>query len=149
MENTPPRRKPLPKLKFPLLGGSFTGGTESDINRKYFMYLFGAIVAFVIGYEYLNSKKASTILKASKLIESVEWKGKVAKKYMGYDRPDFNMFDLVEANNKISQVDISADSSQFFDQLMPRDSVYKTKNSLKVRVKNYIKDTTYTLQFPK
>lgn len=147
--NTPRRRAPLPKLKFPILGDSFMGGSDGDINRKYFMYLFVLIILFVFGYEYFNAKKGNGITKASSKIEKVEWKGKVTKKYMGYDRPDIRMFDLVEANKKVSKIDISADSSQFFELLMPRDSIYKSKDSFKVRIKNYTRDTTITLQFAK
>ncbi len=148
MENpTPRKRTPLPKLKFPLMGDSFMGGAEGDINRKYFMYLFVLIILFVFGYEYFNAKKGNGITKASSNIEKIEWKGKVTKKYMGYDRPDIRMFDLVEANKKVSKIDISADSSIFFELLMPRDSVYKSINSFKVRIKNYTRDTTIVLQF--
>lgn len=147
--NLPNRRKPTPKLKMPIFGEMLPsgGGDDSDINRKSFMYLFGLVVLFMIGYEYYNSKKANKVIKASASIEKLEWKGKVTKKYMGYDKPDLRMFDFRDSLKKIKQVDISADSSQFFSLLMPRDSIFKAKNSMNVRIKNYVKDTTIALQF--
>lgn len=147
--NLPNRRKPTPKLKMPIFGEMLpsSGGDDSDINRKSFMYLFGLVVLFMIGYEYYNSKKANKVIKASASIEKLEWKGKVTKKYMGYDKPDLRMFDFRDSLKKIKQVDISADSSQFFSLLMPRDSIFKAKNSMNVRIKNYVKDTTIALQF--
>ncbi len=147
--NLPNRRKPTPKLKMPIFGDMIPSGGEdnSDINRKSFMYLFGLVVLFMIGFEYFNSKKANKVLKASASIEKLEWKGKVTKKYMGYDRPDLRMFDFRDSSKNIKKVDISADSSRFFTILMPRDSIFKAKNSMNVRIKNYSRDTTIALQF--
>jgi hypothetical protein len=149
MENIPARRKPLPKLKFPLFGDGFaSGGEESDTNRKYFMYLFGLMLLFVFSYEYFNGK-GDNITKASATIAKVEWKGRVTKKYMGFDNPKIRMFDLKVNDSLVNKIDISADSSGFFNTLMPRDSVFKANNSLIVRIKNYTIDTTFTLQFAK
>ncbi|MES2797683.1 MAG: hypothetical protein V4683_17070 [Bacteroidota bacterium] len=154
MENQPPRRRPpTPKLKFPLFGNSDGNSSDSgrniegDINPRHLMYLVGLMVLFMIGFEYYTSKKAGGVTKVTAAIEKVEWKGKVTKKYMGYDRPDIRMFDMKVDDQKAVKIDMSADSSQFFDILMPRDSVYKSKNSLKVRIKNYTRDTTILLQF--
>lgn len=155
MENNIPRRRPpTPKLKFPLFGNSDTGGnasqsTQSDINPKHMMYLLGFMVLFMVGYEFFKGKKGDSITKSQKEIKNAEWRGKVTKKFMGYDRPDINMFELIDAGKTKKTVDISEDISDFFEVLMPRDSVYKDKESLKVRIKNYTRDTTIVLQFSK
>ncbi len=147
--NLPPRRKATPKLKMPIFGEMIPSGTgyEGDINRRAFMYLIGFMVLFMVGFEYYSSKKSNKIVKASASIQKLAWKGKVTKKYMGYDKPDIRMFDFRDSTKSIKQVDISADSSTFFGLLMPRDSIFKAKNSLNVRIKNYKRDTTITLQF--
>jgi hypothetical protein len=159
MENSipnhiPRRRPPTPKLKFPLFGNSDSGGTqqkasEGDINPRHMMYLVGFMVLFMIAYEYYKGSKGSKITKSEKEIINAEWKGKVSKKFMGYDRPDINMFEMIDNGKTKRTVDISEDISDFFDVLMPRDSVYKDKGDLNVRIKNYTKDTTIVLQFSK
>jgi hypothetical protein len=152
MENpTPRRRPPTPKLKFPLFGSS--GGSESnnsgDINPRHMMYLVGIMVLFMIGYEYYKDKTGVKIFKTANSIETMRWKGKVFKKFMGYDKPDINMFVMIDSGNVKRTVDISGDKSSFFKNLSPRDSVYKAKGSLQVRIKSYTKDTTIALQFVK
>lgn len=151
--NIPKRRPPTPKLKFPLFGNSDGPAqnttTEGDIHPRHMMYLVGVMALFMIGYEFYKSKTSNKITKSQSGIESMEWKGKVTKKFMGYDRPDINMFEFIDSLKQKKTVDISDDKSKFFDLLMPRDSVYKDKASLKVRIKNYTRDTTITLQFGK
>lgn len=154
MENNVPRRRPpTPKLKFPLFGNSdsvpTSTKTEGDINPRHMMYLIGFMVLFMVGYEYYKSGKEQKVTKSEKGITDMEWKGKVTKKFMGYDNPDINMFEFINDAKQKKQIDISSDKSSFFDQLMPRDSVYKAKGSLSVRIKNYTKDTTITLNFTK
>lgn len=154
MENiTPRRRQPTPKLKFPLFGNSGEvkneGSNVNDIHPKHLAYLVGVMLLFMVGYEYYKDKTGNKIIKSSSGIEEMQWKGKVAKKFMGYDRPDINMFLLLDSGFVKKTIDISSDKSKFFSMLMPRDSVYKAKGSLKVRIKNYTKDTTIVLQFVK
>ena len=105
------------------------------------------IKTFHIYYVLIVVKSKKQIAKTQPQIIEAEWKGKVKKKYMGYDKPNINMFDLVTDKNKVATIDISLDKSRFFDLLMPRDSVYKSKGSNKVRIKNYTKDTTIVLNF--
>jgi hypothetical protein len=154
METPPPRRRPpTPKLKFPLFGNSDKDSDgagkniEGDINPRHMMYLLGVMVFFMVGYEYYKSNKADKIPKSQSSIKNMEWKGKVKRKFMGYDKPDINMFELIDSSGTKRTIDISDDNSTFFEALMPRDSVYKAKESLKVRIKNYTKDTTIVLQF--
>lgn len=147
MEELSPRRKPTPKLKFPILGDAFDGGDEMSGNSM--MFLFGAMVVFIIGYSIYQFKKGDGVLRGPKTLINAEWKGRVTKKYMGYDRPNINMFDMIEADDiRPQKIDVSADSSKFFEIIMPRDSIFKAKGELKVRIKNYTRDTTVTMDFP-
>ena len=154
MDNTTLRRRqPTPKLKFPLFGNSGNvnneGGNFGDIHPKHLAYLVGVMLLFMVGYEYYKDKTGAKVIKSSSGIEEMQWKGKIAKKFMGYDRPDINMFLLIDSGFVKKTIDISGDKSKFFATLMPRDSVYKAKGSLKVRIKNYIRDTSIVLQFAK
>ncbi len=112
MENSIPRRRPpTPKLKFPLFGNtdglSSNTNTEGDIHPKHMMYLVGVMALFMIGYEIYKSRTSNKITKSQSGIEAMEWKGKVTKKFMGYDRPDINMFEYIDANkNNKHEVDL-------------------------------------------
>jgi hypothetical protein len=149
--NIPKRRTPTPKLKFPLFGnsGESNSSREGDINPRHMMYLLGAMILFMVGYEYYSNKTGKHIVKSASGIFEMEWKGKVTKKFMGYNMPNVNMFEMVDSAYHKKTIDISDDKSGFFGMLMPRDSVYKIKNSDKVRIKNYTRDTTIVLQFAK
>lgn len=147
MENyQPPRRRPTPKLTIPGLGSTFA--ENSDMDRRHLMWLFLAVVIFLVAYTIYDLKKISQkVKKGESTITGMEWKGKVSKKYMGYNRPDSHLFEYADANGKKTVVDISADQSAFFDILMPRDSIYKSKENRQVRIKNYVRDTTLSLKF--
>jgi hypothetical protein len=147
MENSPsPRRRPSPKLTIPGFGSSFDRNTGED--RKYLSYLFLAMLAFIIVFTIYDLQKSKNkVSKGQTTISNMTWHGKITKKYMGYDRPDYHMFDLVDSSGKAFRVDITADKSRFYELLMPRDSVFKTTKSTKVRIKNFVRDTTITLQF--
>ena len=152
MENIQPqRRRPTPKLQMPLFGSTLSGGgggSDGDSSNQITMAI-AAMVVIMIGWQLYESFKSPKIQSTASGIQEMEWKGKVTKKFMGYDKPDINMFEFVDSAYVKKTVDISKDKSTFFQTLMPRDIVYKAKGSINVNIKNYTKDTTITLKFDK
>jgi hypothetical protein len=142
----PPKRKPTPKITFPGFGNTLSNVSGDD--RKYFMWLFVAAVLFIIAYTIADLRKqASKVSKGETTLTNMEWKGKVTKKYMGYDHPEINMFEIIDSQQNVKTIDISQDKSGFYNYISPYDSVYKSKGERLVRVKNIRLDTTFTLIF--